>query len=47
MYRLHDRRIAERWAVRDDLKLMLQLGAAAADDRVDALYAASGESVFV
>jgi predicted ester cyclase len=27
MYRLHHRRIAERWAVRDDLGLMLQLGA--------------------
>ena len=27
MYRLADGRIAERWAVRDDLGLMLQLGA--------------------
>jgi ketosteroid isomerase-like protein len=27
MYRLEDGRIAERWAVRDDLGLMLQLGA--------------------
>jgi ketosteroid isomerase-like protein len=27
MYRLRDRRIAERWAVRDDLGLILQLGA--------------------
>lgn len=27
MYRLEDGRIAERWAVRDDLSLMLQLGA--------------------
>jgi hypothetical protein len=27
MYRLVDFRIAERWAVRDDLGMMLQLGA--------------------
>ena len=27
MYRLVDGRIAERWAVRDDLRMMLQLGA--------------------
>jgi predicted ester cyclase len=27
MYRLHHGRIAERWAVRDDLGMMLQLGA--------------------
>jgi predicted ester cyclase len=33
MYRLIDGRIAERWAVRDDLGLMLQLGALAAERR--------------
>jgi hypothetical protein len=27
MYRLAGERIAERWAVRDDLGMMLQLGA--------------------
>jgi predicted ester cyclase len=30
MYRLHQGRIAERWAVRDDLGMMQQLGASIA-----------------
>lgn len=31
MYRIEAGRIAERWAVRDDLGMMLQLGAISAD----------------
>jgi hypothetical protein len=33
MYRLVDGRIAERWAVRDDLSMMLQLGALTPGER--------------
>lgn len=36
MYRLEDERIAERWAVRDDLGLVLQLGAVFAQRSTDA-----------